>query len=263
MKKIKKLFNIFWVQLYLQLKLQFRYVNSAISSLVLYAGAFLIVIFFTDPAQLGQAYGTKQGVLFTIVGFLFWSIGIASMGQCSNGVETDEQTGLLESETQSVFPLWTLYFIETLANNLFVWIYLLIIGFIASFFSIFTVAELLEALLLTFVFSLISNFGMFGIGMIFASGSIRFKRMGQWSTILQALLLMLSNVYLPVYNVFQEVIPYVGGIEIVRQIFLGHGVSLPKLIIFIVVNVIWFLVGILVFNYCIKKERKDGSFDAF
>ena len=233
MKKIKKLFNIFWVQLYLELKLQMRYVNSAISSLVLYAGAFLVVILFTKPAELGQAYGTKKGVLFTIVGFLFWSIGIASLGGCSNGVETDERTGLLESETQSVFPLWVLYFIQTLAENLFV------------------------------AFSLISNLGMFGIGMIFASGSIRFKRMGQWATILQALLLMLSNVYLPVYNAFQEIIPYVGGIEIVRQIFLGHGVSSSKLMLLIVVNVIWFLFGILIFNYCIKKERKNGSFDAF
>ena len=53
MKKIKKLFNIFWIQLYLELKLQIRYVNSAISSLVLYAGAFLVVILFTNPAQLG------------------------------------------------------------------------------------------------------------------------------------------------------------------------------------------------------------------
>lgn len=68
--------------------------------------------------------------------------------------------------------------------------------------------------------------------------------MGQWATILQALLLMLSNVYFSVYNAFQEVIPYVGGIEIVRQIFLGHGVSLSKLMLFIVVNVIWFLLGI-------------------
>ena len=263
MKKVKELFNIFWVQLYLQLKLQARYVNSTVSSLVLYAGAFLIVVFFTNPAQLGQAYGTKHGVLFTIIGFLFWSIGISSLGECSNAVETDEQTGLLESETQSIFPLWVLYFIQTLAENLFVWTYLLIIGFVASFFSIFTVVELLKALLLTFVFSLISNLGMFGIGMIFASGSIRFKRMGQWATILQALLLMLSNVYLPVYNAFQEVIPYVGGIEIVRQIFLGHGVSLSKLIILIVVNVVWFLAGILIFNYCINKERKNGSFDAF
>lgn len=263
MKKIKELFNIFCVQVYLQLKLQTRYINSAISSLVLYAGAFLIVILFTKPAQLGQAYGTKQGVLFTIVGFLFWSIGISSMGECSNGVETDEQAGLLESESQSVFPLWVLYFIQTLAGNLFVWIYLFIIGFIASFFSIFSVLELLKALLLTFVFSLISNLGMFGIGMIFASGSIRFKRMGQWATILQALLLMLSNVYLPVYNVFQEIIPYVGGVEIVRQIFLGHGISISKLILFIVVNVVWFLVGILVFNFSIRKERKNGSFDTF
>lgn len=164
MKKIKELFNIFCVQVYLQLKLQTRYINSAISSLVLYAGAFLIVILFTKPAQLGQAYGTKQGVLFTIVGFLFWSIGISSMGECRNGVETDEQAGLLESESQSVFPLWALYFIQTLAGNLFVWIYLFIIGFIASFFSIFSVLELLKALLLTFVFSLISNLGLLASG---------------------------------------------------------------------------------------------------
>lgn len=67
MKKIKKLFNIFLIQLYLELKLQIRYVNSAISSLVLYAGGFLVVILFTNPAQLGVG----PGIWYQTRGFIY------------------------------------------------------------------------------------------------------------------------------------------------------------------------------------------------
>ncbi|MBA1393423.1 hypothetical protein EQ500_06020 [Lactobacillus sp. XV13L] len=263
MPKIKKLWTMLFVQLYLELKIKLRYLNATISELVLYAGALFVVLFATDSGQLGRSYGTKEGVLITLIGFLFWSIGISAMGACSNKVEVDERTGLLESEAQSVFPLWLLYFIQTLATEIFVWVYLIILGVGVSFFSQFTVGELLWAIVLTMLFALVSNLGMFGIGMIFAAGSIRFKQMGQWATVLQALLLMFSNVALPVYNNFQELIPYVGGVEIVRQLYLGRSVSAGKVLLFLLVNVVWMLVGILFFTYSIRKERRNGSFEAF
>lgn len=263
MEKFKKLWMLFFVQLKYEIVIRFRYLNSTLSELALFAGSLLIILFVSDTSSLGHYYGSSEGVLITLIGYLFWSFGISALGSCSNKVEVDEQSGILESEVQSVFPLWLIYFIQTLAENLMVFGYMLILSLITCFFSKFSFSELGYAFILTFAFSLISNFGMFGIGMIFASGSIRFKRMGQWATIFQALLLMFSNVYQPIYTDFQELIPYVGGVELVRQLFLGRGFSMAKFLLYVAVNVIWFLIGIFIFSYCIKKERRIGSFDAF
>lgn len=263
MQMLKQIATLFWVQVKLQFKIRLRYMNATITELIIYAGAFLIILFGSNSSELGKQYGTKEGILITMIGYLFWGIGISALGSCSNKVESDELSGIFETEAQSIFPLWLIYLIQTIVENIFVWIYLLLIGIIASFFADFTFGQLLSVFLLSFVFSFISNIGMFGIGMIFASGSIRFKRMGQWATVLQALLVMVSNVYLPVFSVFQEVIPYVGGVEMVRKLFLGRSVSGISFLIYVVVNLVWLLIGIFIFNYCIEKERKTGSFDAF
>ena len=87
--------------------------------------------------------------------------------------------------------------------------------------------------------------------------------MGQWATILQALLVMFSNIYQPMITPYQQIIPYASGIEIVRSLFIGKSVPLSTYIIFLAVNSFWLIVGIVIFNYCFKKEKKNGSFDAF
>lgn len=71
MKKIKKLFNIFWIQLYLELKLQIRYVNSAISSLVLYAGAFLVVSFSPTLPSWARPMVPNKGFYLPLLAFCF------------------------------------------------------------------------------------------------------------------------------------------------------------------------------------------------
>lgn len=164
---------------------------------------------------------------------------------------------------QSAYPLWLIYLFQILGENIIVWLELLVISIVTCFLSHFTFNDLISSLLLTFVFSQISNLGMFGMGMFLASGSIRFKKMGQWSVIISSLLMMFSNVFSPAFLGIQEIIPYVCGVELVRNIVLGQGFVMHQFLIFLLVNVAWLIAGIIVFSYSIKYERKNGSFDAF
>lgn len=263
MKKIKQLWMLFIVQLESVIKLNIRYLNSTVSQMFLYAGAFLIVLFVTDTSKMARYYNSKAGVLVAMIGYLFWSIGISSFQSCSNGVEIDEREGTLESEMQSAYPLWLIYLFQILGENIIVWLELLVISIVTCFLSHFTFNDLISSLLLTFVFSQISNLGMFGMGMFLASGSIRFKKMGQWSVIISSLLMMFSNVFSPAFLGIQEIIPYVCGVELVRNIVLGQGFVMHQFLIFLLVNAAWLIAGIIVFSYSIKYERKNGSFDAF
>ena len=263
MNKFKQLVTLFVVQLKLQLKIKLRYLNATITEMIIYAGALLIILFGANGNNIGQQYGIKGNILITLIGYLFWSNGVSALNSCSSGVESDEISGIFETEAQSIFPLWLIYLVQTIVEELYTWVYLVIIGIFTSFFAHFSLLDLCIAFLLTFVFTLISNLGMFGIGLVFASGSIHYKRMGQWATILQALLVMFSNIYQPMVTPYQQIIPYASGIEIVRNLFLGRGVALSSYTIFIVVNLIWLVIGITIFNYCFKKEKQNGSFDAF
>lgn len=263
MNKLKQLITLFVVQFKLQLKIKLRYLNATITQLIIYAGALLLILSGANGNNIGQQYGIKGNVLITLIGYLFWSSGVAALNFCSNGVEADEVAGIFEIEVQSIFPIWLIYLVQTIVEEFYTWVYLIIIGIFTSFFAQFSMLDLCIAFLLTFVFTLISNLGMFGIGLIFASGSIHYKRMGQWAIILQALLVMFSNIYQPMTTPYQQIIPYVSGIEIVRNLFLGRRVSLSTYLIFVVVNLLWLIIGISLFNYCFKKEKQNDSFDAF
>lgn len=263
MNKLKQLVTLFVVQLKLQLKIKLRYLSATITEMIIYAGALLLILFGANGNNIGQQYGIKGNILITLIGYLFWSNGVSALNSCSSSVESDEISGIFETEAQSALPLWLIYLVQTIVEELYTWIYLIIISIVTSFFGHFSLLDLCIAFLLTFVFTLISNLGMFGIGMIFASGSIHYKRMGQWATILQALLVMFSNIYQPMITPYQQIIPYASGIEIVRSLFIGKSVPLSTYLIFVVVNLFWLIVGIVIFNYCFKKEKKNGSFDAF
>ncbi|WEV40604.1 hypothetical protein [Lactobacillus sp. ESL0681] len=263
MRRIKKVWQLFWVQLYLELKSNLRYLPATLSQFLIYAGALVAIMLFSDTSEMGKLYHTNNGVFIILIGYLFWSLGISQLGSCAMAIESNEKAGILESEVQSVFPLWLLYLIQALADSAITWLYLIVLSIGTCLFTSYSLGEMIWLLILTFILSLISNVGMFGLGLIFAAGSLRFKQLGQWSTIFQAILLMVSNVYLPICSVWQELVPYVGGVELVRKLFLGQRIFTMQIVNYLLVNLVWLIIGIFIFNYFFKKERKNGSFEAF
>lgn len=260
---MKKIFVMFLTQLYLELKIRMRYLTSSISDLVIYAGTFIAILFFTSTSELGDYYHTNQGVFLVLIGYLFWGIGTSAMDTVSECVEGDAQAGILELELQCIFPIWIVNFIKNIADNVYIWIYLMIISFFTCLISNYSFIGLLWLFILTIVFSSISNLGMFGIGLLFGAGSIHFKHMGQWATVLQAVLILVSNVAVPLQSKYQEILPIVGGIEIVRSLFLGKTVNGMYYIAFIGINIFWLLIGIVIFNLMVSYEKKNGSFEVF
>lgn len=81
--------------------------------------------------------------------------------------------------------------------------------------------------------------------------------------IFQALLLFVSNIAMPMTNMFQMIAPFGLGIELSRNLFMGLNLEIDKIIIYIFINSLWLIIGYLAFNYSILQERKYGSFEQF
>lgn len=261
---IGKFMHMFFVQFILELKIRIRYLTSSISDLVIYGGTFIIVLFFTNTSFLERVYAAPDnGVFLALIGYLFWGIGTSSMDTVSQCIENDATAGILESEVQCAFPLWIINFIKNIASNIYLWVYLIIIGALTCMLSHYSVISLCYLLALTIVFSSISNIGMFGIGLIFGAGSVKFKHMGQWGNLFQVMLLIASNVATAMQYGTQKFIPFTMGIELTRKIFLHKNIDYQYFLLFILINVCWMVLGVVIFNFAISYEKRHGSFEAF
>ena len=58
-------------------------------------------------------------------------------------------------------------------------------------------------------------------------------------------------------------IPYILGIDIGRKLYLGDHILISEVLLYIGVNVMWFVLGNLVFEKALRKESKIGMFDNY
>lgn len=253
------------IQFMLEWKTKIGYGMSTISDIILYIITYLVVMFVYNSNGMAEFYKVDDNYssVLLLIGFIFWNVGCISLDMSSQTIESDSKAGIIENEIQSKYSFPIIIWIRSLCVTLFSYIYLFVLVVATNCFvglSLFNVIALIVNLLLV---SFISNIGMFGIGLLFGSASMRFKRIGQWIVIFQALLLFVSNIAMPMTNIFQKIAPFGFGIELSRNIFLGLSLELETIILYILINSFWFILGYFAFNYSIFRERKYGSFEQF
>ncbi len=116
---------------------------------------------------------------------------------------------------------------------------------------------------LAILISLFSLVGMYGMGMIFASVCICEKRVGSLVLIVQTMLLLVTNALSPAREPLIYLIPFTSGIDIVREIYMGNKVSISLVFIYVLVNVVWMLLGIICFRFALRHEKRYGAFDNY
>ncbi|CRH18590.1 hypothetical protein ACN6J9_05935 [Carnobacterium maltaromaticum] len=258
LRLVKTQFMVEW-------KTKIGYGMSTISDIMLYVITFFVVMFVYNSNGMVDFYkvDANYSSILLLIGYVFWNVGCISMDMSSQTIESDSKAGIIENEIQSKYSFPLVIWIRSLCVTLFSYIYLFVLILATSFFvglAPFKVVTLVVNLVMV---SFISNIGMFGIGLLFGSVSLRFKRIGQWMIIFQALLLFVSNIAMPMTNMFQMIAPFGLGIELSRNLFMGLNLEIDKIIIYIFINSLWLIIGYLAFNYSILQERKYGSFEQF
>lgn len=258
-----------WLDLvYMQVKITFlsriRYKVGLLSDFLVIAGTYLFVYFFGNGEFIGQNYSTTitNGNILLLIGFIFWQFAVLSLGFTSASISNDSATGNIESKIQSVYSLSSLYFIELVANlstDIIIIFFMILFTTLLNFGSALSMSKLLVILLLTIP----SLFGMFGVGLIVGAVVINQKRVGSLVIIVQTALLFLSNTLTVGFSNIIYLIPFTSGIDLARNYFMTNQFSISLLLIYIIVNIIWFIVGNSIFKKSILKERKISTFDRY
>ena len=163
---------------------------------------------------------------------------------------------------QSVFPLSIL-----IASQMVVDVIVDSIAFIGIFcFSCVTLGTSIKGLVIilcTIVVAIPSIFGAYGMGMILGGLTLIEKNIGQFVYLVQLILLFLSNALSPTRGAYSYLLPFTGGVEIIRNIYLGESVKAEVVCGYVLINIVWIIIGVLVFNCIMKVVRKKGVFSGF
>lgn len=240
-------------------RIKIRYKFATISDIIIFAITFLAIVFISNVDILDSHYKTDKGLILIFIGYMFWHLGVLFMDTPHQSLEEDLRMGMIEFKLQSKYPIVVINYIDAFIESLLTLIYLLIIGFVIGMLSNSSFFYVFCSVLFTFTFSIISNIGMYGLGMIFGAGSLYFKKIGAWSNVCQAAILLLSNIGSPTTNVFQQMIPFSNGIILVRNLIIYKVIHVNELVGLIIVNMVWFLLGLILFNGSLYYVKKYGT----
>ena len=107
---------------------------------------------------------------------------------------------------------------------------------------------------------IISTFGMFGIGLLIAGVALLHKRTGALTLIVQMGLLFITDT-VPTSDLLAkitQVVPLTSCNEVIRKSLAGTS-DTRALILLIAFSALWLAIGIIAFNLCLKKAKKNGN----
>ncbi len=261
---IKRYYELFRQEMIMLVQSRLRYKVGLISDLILIVGTFILAYYFKNNASLTNYYGVNvnQSNYLFYLGFVFWQFGSLALGFSTSMITNYSSTGLLELHTQGFCSMSLLYFFQLIVNIITDCIIIICISLFMFIMIDFNLREF--AYLFYAIIGNIPNIvGMYGIGLIVSAITLREKRISQFIIIFQVMLMFLTNVFSPINNSIIYLIPFTAGIELLRNLYVGNGFSLDLFIVYLLVNLLWIVMGNLIFRKALLRERKYGSFSTY
>ena len=238
----------------------------------LFSILFWVVTFFFISKLFGESaapylknYGGEY-FPFVLIGLAFSTYLGVGLQSFSGSIRREQMMGTLEAMLLTPtkisvlvvsLSLWS--FIRTSLNVL---VYLLLGVFL------FKVSLNLTHLLPAFIILILTIISFSSLGIIAAGFIIVFKRGNPITWLFTTLSILLGGVYYPISILppplqrLSHLLPITYSLRGIRNSLLGDpswGALLPNIMALAIFSVILLPLGILVFNYAIKKAKKDGS----
>lgn len=259
---MKSFFNAIKWEIVLSLK---EYAHNKIGLLMdflVFTWTYIAVYYYNVSDAFAYFYGVDdvKAKVLVIIGYVFWQNSSAALGYCKGNVSNEIATGLFEVRLQSKFPMEFMWFGRLVVScivHIITYVGILVFGIFVVGFGLKDIEVIIYSILMSFV----PLIGMYGIGMVFGSFSVIEKDIGSFLIIFQTILLFLSNALSPTRGGWVYMIPFSLGVEIMRNIYMGHSNPIMKIILYVFVNIIWFMLGCICYRIAIRFEKKVGSFD--
>lgn len=261
---IKEYVDMLIIEGKMTIKSRLQYKTSIISDIFIISIAFIIVLNSNNESVFQEAYGISKQVskFLLLIGFLFWQFGIMALGFSTSLISSEASTGRLELKVQGKYSILSLSFYKMVVSLLTDILCFVVLIILYSFTNPITSREL-GYVFLSFIVSIPTIIGMYGIGLLMSSFAIKEKSVSSLVLIIQTLLIFVTNVVAPISNQILLIIPFSGGIEIMRALFVSNVINYQLLSVYIFVNICWLLLGVFVFKKVLLNERKYGSFDTY
>lgn len=260
---MKKVFYLFKVSIEKSLKDTIRYKFNTISDIVSFYLLFIsmffgIKIFGTNMSVSSIKLGeTLEGF---VIGYFLWTIMVMAYSDTSSSIINDANRGTLEQISMSSLGLHNILIVRSISNLLVN----LIICFIVLFSVMATTNYWLNIRLgELLIVILIGIFSIFGISLIFGGLALIFKKIQSLLNIIHYFLIGLvilgPNTLSPLAS---SLLPFRPTIEQVFLITLGgkslKDFSLMDFGIMASNSILYFALGLLIFNQCSNIAKKKG-----
>lgn len=261
---MKRLFEFIKYMAKVTILTRIRYKVGILSDLLIMVGTYVLVFYsggFKVMAEELSISNDKARVV-VLIGFIFWQFSVYALGATKNSIEGDFRSGTIEAYVQSRYSLPFIYFVELimgLVSNLIVVTAILLVSYFLNSGGDTQFARAVGSL----IFVIPSIVGMYGFGLMLSAVVIKEKAVGSLTMIIQVLLIFASNTLQLSRGILDYIIPFSNGTTIARNFYLKQPIDLKLLLVYIVINAIWFLIGYSIFNMAINKERLIGSFDRY
>lgn len=201
-----------------------------------------------------------------IIGFLIWQYAMSAIGDMSQEIMSESQTGTLEEIIISVIN--PLYFLSarTLALLLIDTLWVI---FLLSIISLTTGVFLHIPFFPTIIIFFLIVTGLYGLGFTLAGLALIFKRLGPILSILNIVLLLFTGVILPlegfpvIIQCLAHSLPLTDGLSILRMVILEdkgllYVIKDGGMIKLILNSSCYLFLGIVSFKWCYREALKKG-----
>ena len=258
---MKHLPHLFLNELRRMRTLWWSYRVSAISSLLLHAAIFpvLMLLFQNLANRHGASYGAVQQ-LDSLLGFLVWYLCMKLLAAMPRMIEEEARVGTLENLFLSP---WSLLQIVLLRTAVLALRYLVETAVLALLLTIILKLPL-PLIPLSWLIIILTLVGTAGIGLALTGLALVYKSVGPVVTLFSNLALLISGALIPihsiqiVFTVLKFTFPTVWGIELLRRTVELSSGSIPLLGLFLQ-TMIFFYIGVWGFTYALTQTRHQGN----
>ena len=241
----------------LNIKEMFSYKMNFINDILIFGLLYIFLIFFDTGVSLGMDYGGNANMSksLLLIGYVMWTMAISPLNILCNEVRIEAYKGTLEQKFMAVIPFYWLLIGKAISGII---IYIFEISIIIIISKIFMGIEFFINLkIISVIF--VMMIGMYGIALILGGLTLKEKKIGNIMLIIQIFLLYGGNVLSKSTQIgINKFIPLSVGIDLARRIITNVPISKNEFTYFLLLCVLWFVLGIFIFKYFSYQTKKEG-----
>ncbi len=258
---MKKFYYLFKVSLEKTVKELYRYKFNTISNFLIFYVLFMCM--FLGVRQFGLSLGASSidmgnNLEGFIVGYFLWTIIMFAYSNIAYSIINDANRGTLEQLNMSNLSLSQIVVVRSFSNLLLDIIFsIILLLFIMKTTGYWLQIDIISILIPIFL----GIFSILGIGLIFGGLALIFKKIQSLLNIVQYFLIVLVAAF-PENIIISAILPFNYAAGMIFDTMMG-GVSFMEfsaLEYAIVVgnSLIYFILGLIVFNQCVKIAKSRG-----